>query len=66
MLRLRGWISKTIFKCDSPVIELSIPNRDDTLEWDESSERFEPEAGEGLVAFSVYHALKYSVQCVLG
>ncbi|VDP14077.1 unnamed protein product [Onchocerca flexuosa] len=35
-------------KCDSPVIELSVPNRDDAMEWDETFEKSADE-NEGLV-----------------
>lgn len=32
-----------ILQCDSPMIELSIPNRDDAMEWDETLEQSDNE-----------------------
>uniref|UniRef100_A0A915PFE5 Dynactin subunit 4 n=1 Tax=Setaria digitata TaxID=48799 RepID=A0A915PFE5_9BILA len=43
-------------KCDSPVIELSVPNRDDAMEWDETLEKTTKET-EGLVVFRRRHRI---------
>ncbi|CAG9539777.1 unnamed protein product [Cercopithifilaria johnstoni] len=43
-------------KCDSPMIELSVPNRDDTMEWDETLEKSANET-EGLIVFRRRHRI---------
>ncbi|VDN18103.1 unnamed protein product [Gongylonema pulchrum] len=57
-------------KCDSPVVELSIPNRDDTSEWDDTSEKSPPPAvdTEATVVFRKRHrvGLRLNVYSVEG
>ncbi|KAM3723684.1 Dynactin subunit [Dirofilaria immitis] len=43
-------------KCDSPVIELSLPNRDEAIEWDETFEKPSNES-EGLIVFRRRHRI---------
>ncbi|VDM19523.1 unnamed protein product [Wuchereria bancrofti] len=47
---------KSYVKCDSPVIELSLPNRDDAMEWDETFEKSANES-EGFIVFRRRHRI---------
>ncbi|VDK80600.1 unnamed protein product [Litomosoides sigmodontis] len=54
-------------KCSSPEIELSVPNRDDEMEWDEALEKITNES-EGLIVFRRRHrvGIRFNVQATEG